>query len=87
MLTFVNNITILVITMSKHPKKDVQEAIEYALNNGWRIKETGNSSHAYCRLLCPEKSRKGCQMSVWGTPKKPKSHARQIVRNVDRCNH
>lgn len=75
------------MTASKHPKKEVQEAIEYAVSENWRIIETGNSSHAFCRLYGPEKSRDGCKVSVWSTPRNEKGHARQIKRQIDRCRH
>lgn len=75
------------MSISKHPSKHIQEAIEYAEDEGWRIIETGKSSHAFCRLYCPERSRDGCKMSVWSTPRNERSHARQIKRRVDRCPH
>ena len=33
--------------ISKHPSKEIQEAIDYALDNGWRIIESGKSAHAF----------------------------------------
>ena len=38
--------------MKKHPNKHIREAIEYAVENGWDIVETGKSGHAFCRLKC-----------------------------------
>lgn len=73
--------------MNKHPSKEIQHAIEYAIQKGWRYVGTGNSAHAFCRLYCPEKSRNGCSMSVWSTPRSTENHAKQIVRNVDKCIH
>lgn len=40
------------ITMDKHPNKHIREAIEYAIENGWDVVESGKSSHAFCRLRC-----------------------------------
>lgn len=71
----------------KHPKKEIQAAIEYAVANGWRIIETGKSSHAFCRLYCPEESRNGCSISVNSTPRNAESHAKQIRHKVDNCSH
>lgn len=71
----------------KHPKKEIQEAIEYALDKGWRLKATGKSSHAFGRLFCPEESRDGCIISVWSTPRNAANHARQIKRRIDACEH
>lgn len=72
---------------TKHPNKEIREAIKYADSKGWRIKETGKSSHAFCRLLCPEKSIDGHTKSVWRTPKVPENHVKEIIKAVDRCNH
>lgn len=75
------------MSIKKHPKKEIQEAIEYAVANGWRIIETGKSSHAFCRLYCPAKNREGCSMSVNSTPRNTQTHAKQILRKVDNCPH
>lgn len=75
------------MAMSKHPSKEIQKAIDYAVENGWRVIEPGKSSHAFCRLYCPEQSRKGCQLSVWSTQRNEGNHSRQIFRQVDRCTH
>lgn len=71
----------------KHPNKAIEAAIQYAEDNGWRYREAGGSSHAWGRLLCPEESREGCQMSIWSTPRNPENHAKQIRRRVDNCEH
>lgn len=39
------------------------------------------------RIYCPHHSRDGCRISVWSTPRVPESHAKDIRRIVDRCNH
>ena len=71
----------------RHPNKDIEAAIKYAESKGWRYQETGNSAHAWGRLLCPFESREGHSMSVWSTPKSTDNHAKQIRRNVDACEH
>jgi len=71
----------------QHPKKEVEEAIQYAEAMGWRYKAAGGSAHAWGRLLCPLQSRAGCRLSVWSTPKNAAAHARQIVRAVNLCPH
>ena len=75
------------MTVSKHPSKEIQSVIDYAVDKGWRVIETGKSGHAFCRLYCPEQSREGCQLSVWSTPRNEGNHAKQIIRRVDRCPH
>lgn len=73
--------------MKKHPSKEVQRAIDYAVSIGWKFVKTGKSAHAFCRLYCPEESRDGCSFSVWSTPKNAENHAKQIIKNVDKCPH
>lgn len=72
---------------NKHPIKEIQLAIMFALSKGWVLQETGGSSHAWGRLKCPERSRDGCIISVWSTPRVPENHARQIIRAVTNCAH
>ena len=70
--------------MKKHPNKEIQRAIEIALESGREWVETGKSSHAFCRLRCLL-GHSEHQLSVWSTPKNPEGHARQIVRKVKQC--
>ncbi len=74
-------------TRKRHPKKDIEAAIEYAEHHGWRFQKVGNSAHAWGRLLCPLHERGGCSMSVYSTPRNALVHARQIRRRVDMCPH
>ncbi|MGQ3890320.1 hypothetical protein ACQUW5_15065 [Legionella sp. CNM-1927-20] len=71
----------------KHANKEIEQAIKYAELKGWRYSSSGQSAHAWGRLLCPLASREGHAMSIWSTPKVPGNHARQIRRNVDACEH
>ncbi len=71
----------------KHPKKVIEEAIRYAETQGWQYKNTGNSAHAWGRLLCPFKKREGCSMSIWSTPRDTQAHASQIRKRVNACPH
>lgn len=75
------------MSSKRHPSKEIQAAIDFAVGKGWRIIETGKSSHAYCRLHCMEDSREGCKMSVWRTPRNKEAHARQIRKVVEACFH
>ena len=70
--------------MKKHPNKHINEAIEYAVKNGWDVVETGNSGHAFCRLKC-NKGHSEHQMSVWSTPRSPENHAKQIKAKIKQC--
>ena len=71
-----------------HPKKEVDEALDHAEANGWRIVEGG--SHAWGKMYCPyndSECRCGefCIASIWSTPKNPGNHARALRRVVDNC--
>ena len=74
----------------KHPKKEIQAAIEYAESKGWRIEASGGSGHAWGQMYCPfndDDCRCGefCIASIWSTPRSPGNHAKQIRRVVDKC--
>lgn len=71
------------MTRPRHPKKEVEEAIQYAEAKGWRWRAMGHSG----RLFCPQADRNGCQVGVNGTPRDSGNHAKQIMRAVDRCPH
>lgn len=75
------------VKRSKHPKKAIEEAIQYAEEKGWRYQSTGRSAHAWGRLLCLLPEREGCSMSIWSTPRDEDTHAKQIRRKVNSCPH
>lgn len=73
---------------AKHPKKEVEQALQYAEWHGWRVEAGG--SHAWGRMYCPYNQvvcRCGeyCITSIWGTPRNAGNHARQLQRVVDHC--
>lgn len=72
----------------KHPKPEIEAAIQYAEDHGWTIKEGG--THAWGRMLCPDNDatcRCGefCIASIWSTPRNPGNHGEQLRRVVDNC--
>jgi hypothetical protein len=71
----------------RHPNKEIESAVKYAENHGWRYRKAGGSAHAWARLLCPFEDREGCSMSVWSTPRDADVHAKQIRRRIDACPH
>jgi hypothetical protein len=76
------------MSRTRHPKKEVEAAIQHAENNGWRVSVGG--SHAWGRIYCPyndAECRCGefCITSIWSTPKSPDNHSRQLRRVVDNC--
>lgn len=74
----------------KHPNKEINAAVSYALDHGWTLKDAGSSSHSWAQIYCPNRNsncRCGefCITSVWSTPKNPSNHAKKIRRVVDNC--
>lgn len=69
----------------KHPNKHIRKAIEYAIENGWDVEESGNSAHAFCRIKCLV-GHSEHQMSIWSTPKEPENFAKRIIHVVKKCN-
>ncbi|HUK78675.1 MAG TPA: hypothetical protein VL117_13935 [Thermoleophilia bacterium] len=74
----------------RHPSGPVEEALRYAEGHGWRVEPGGPRAHAWGKMFCPHNDpecRCGefCITSIWGTPRNPENHARQIRRVVDGC--
>jgi len=70
----------------RHPKSEVEEAVQYAITAGWRWL-AGGGGHAWAVLRCSERTRDGCQVYVFSTPQNPGNHAKRIKSAVDRCTH
>jgi len=74
---------------SKHPKREVEDALHEAELAGWAVKE--GKGHAWGILYCPYGStptcRCGtfCKTSVWSTPQSPANHAKDLLRVVRNC--
>jgi hypothetical protein len=68
-----------------HPNKHIQAAIEYAVLKGWVIVEAGGSGHPFAKLRCGIHGHTDHKMSIWSTPRDPETHAKQIIRMVNRC--
>ena len=73
---------------SRHPKKEVEEAIRHAESHGWRIEVGG--SHAWGRMYCPYadpdcRCGEFCITSIWSTPRDAVNHGRQLKRVVNNC--
>ncbi|HEX3599531.1 MAG TPA: hypothetical protein VHU84_05275 [Lacipirellulaceae bacterium] len=71
----------------RHPKKEIQSAIEYAQDRGWHFTKAGPRAHIYGTLYCSHEGRDGCRVGVFSTPRSPSNHASHIRRRVDRCPH
>ncbi len=75
------------MSRKKHPKPEIEAALKYAEQNGWRV-EVG--SHAWGKIYCPYNNKdcrcgEFCIVSVWSTPKNTGNHAKQIRRVIDNC--
>jgi hypothetical protein len=69
----------------RHPKKEIERAIQYAESLGWDV--LMSNGHCWGFLLCPGHTRDGCRIGVYSTPRSPENHARHIRRDVDLCPH
>lgn len=73
--------------MARHSKKEVQNAIDYALERGWSFEKAGPRAHSYGVLYCLLRTREGCRISVFSTPRSAENHANYIRGEIDRCPH
>lgn len=72
----------------KHSKKEIEAALQYAEEHGWRVEVGG--SHAWGKIYCPQNDKncrcgEFCISSIWSTPKNIATHAKQIKRVIDNC--
>lgn len=70
-----------------HTSKEISNAIEFAIANGWSVVENTGKNHIKCELYCHESSRDGCIYRVSCTPKVPEAEAKRIIRAVNKCPH
>jgi len=72
---------------SKHPKKEIESALNYAESQGWRIEKSSGQAHCWGTIYCTLEQREGCKMSVASTPRSPQNHGKQIIKKIDNCPH
>ena len=67
----------------RHPKKEVNEALDYADDHDFEVEQT-TAGHKWGRVTCPT-----CRAwaSIWSTPRSPHNHGRQLRRWVDQHEH
>lgn len=70
-----------------HKNKHIRAAVAAAEDAGWTLAKGGTKGHVWGVLRCPERSRAGHTFFVYGTPRNPETHARQILRAVAQCDH
>jgi len=74
------------MTRAKHPNKEVEAAIEHAESNGWKVKKRGHWGLLYCPYNDVEcRCGTRCKAGIWGSPKNPVNHAKQLKEVVDGC--
>ncbi|MFC0139013.1 hypothetical protein ACFFJN_02125 [Erwinia mallotivora] len=69
----------------KHKNRQIQQAIEFAIDHGWILIAAGKSAHCFAKLRCGVPGHQEHMMSIWSTPGNPLNHAKQIVRKVSQC--
>lgn len=74
----------------KHPKKEIEEALEYAESKGWLVENSKGNGHAWGKMYCPNNDatcRCGeyCITSINSTPRSAGNHAKQLKRVIDNC--
>ena len=75
------------MSRSRHPKKAVEQAVQYAEARGWRVELSSGKGHTWGKLFCPHSNRDGCILGVYCTPRNEDNHARQLRSKIDRCHH
>jgi hypothetical protein len=70
--------------VTSHPNRYIREALKYAEEKGWTIRQSGPRAHAWGVIYCGFGHRE-CWMAIYSTPRNPERHARDIQRTVDRC--
>lgn len=72
----------------RHPKKDVQAAIEAILADAWwRLERAKRGGHVWGVLKCGYERRGGCIVRINSTPQNPGNHARRLLQEVSACRH
>ena len=75
------------MSKNNHPNKEIREAIDDALANGWRLQKSSGHAHSWGTLYCPLANRNGCRFFIRSTPSNPHAHAYALRRAVDKCSH
>lgn len=84
----INQSDAIYMSRKKHSKQEIEDALCYAEENGWRVEVGG--SHAWGKIYCPYNNKECrcgefCITSIWSTPRNAGNHGKQIRRVVDNC--
>jgi hypothetical protein len=66
----------------KHPKKEVNDALDYADKQGLKVERT-SAGHKWGRIGCSC----GASVPIWSTPRSPHNHGRRLRRWVMKHDH
>ncbi|VAX11801.1 FIG00581864: hypothetical protein [hydrothermal vent metagenome] len=82
MAPIINQQNVIYMPRKKHSKQEVEDALRYAEEHGWRVEVGG--SHAWGRIYCPYNDKtcrcgEFCITSIWSTPRNVGNHAKQIA--------
>lgn len=72
---------------SRHPKKEIEDALTYAEELGWRVYKSNARAHSWGTIWCPFANRQGCIFVVYGTPKNAQNFAIKLRKVVSKCSH
>lgn len=72
------------MTTHRHPDKHISASLQKAAEESWRIVKSSGNGHAWGRMYCPY-GHPECAVSIYGTPRRPENHAKDLSRAVDRC--
>lgn len=71
-----------IIAWRRAVKKEVREAVNYAVEKGFTRVDRKKTGHVALLLRCKHGC---CQITVNSTPQNPGNHAKMIKGKVDRC--
>ena len=71
---------------SRHSKKEIEAALQYAEAHGWRIVQAQRGHNWGC-MYCAHSQRDGCKIGIHSTPRNPYRHAQKLKAAVDNCRH
>jgi hypothetical protein len=72
-----------IVARRRHPKKEVEQALRVAETRGWKVQPQPRG-HRWGVMRCPAHEH---WHPIWSTPKNPGNHAKELGREMQRCEH
>jgi hypothetical protein len=74
----------------RHPKKEVERALQDLERLGWQVEVRKTSGHAWGLLRCPNprtdcRCGEFCQMTINATPQNAATHAAKLLQKANGC--